>query len=121
MDEYSRDRDEDDVIRARANAPAELGRACGDGIARRDEQRADAAASDDVTPPRCGRENAGVVVEQGTAVRREAPIHEDGDARPDEPAAPFVAREHAVSSWYRSERGDRIGTRLGLRGSREEG
>ena len=49
MDGYSGDRDENDVIRARAHAPAELGRASCDGIARRDQQHAHASARDDVT------------------------------------------------------------------------
>src|SRR5438876_12350592 len=113
MDGYSGDRDENDVIRACAHAPAELGRANGDGLARRDEQHAHTAARDDVAPARRGRENARVIVEHRAAIRGEPPIDEDRDARPDEPTAPFVPREHAVSSWYRTECRDRICADLG--------
>src|SRR5205823_1777577 len=119
MDGYSGDRDENDLIRARAHAPTELRRASRDGIARRDEQHAHASARDDVTPARRGRENARVIVKHRAAIRREPPIDEDRDARPDEPPAPFVPCEHAVSSWYRTEGRDRIRTHLGRRGRRE--
>src|SRR5258706_4892611 len=101
MDALLRDSDEDELVRARSDGPTELQRAYRDGVRRDHQQRSHAAARDRVTPAWRGRDDAPAIGEHAAGIRCQTSVDEHGHALSDQPAAPLVPRNGAVSSWYR--------------------